>query len=239
MLYFNEMKKTMFFILGLMLLEQEFLIQPVQKITFRRMKGYFFAFHVTDVNNLPSIFETGLLPDKRYSPSGTDPGVSVFDPYFEKYRPEHLPSRQRANFLFLTKEEAERFIQDITRNSEFHQKVIVEVRIDPEGVYVLDANFKFKALTILEVAGRLNEWGPDAYDRFITEHSEELEQAIKNYWASALKLSEFLEYYSFNGKSWIRKPGAPQNLPPKYISPEIIYPDRIPPTSIKSDRSGD
>jgi hypothetical protein len=230
------MKNLTFLILILVFESQDFLIRPVQKISIRRIKrGSVSVFHVTDAVNLPSILQDGLLSDKRYSSTGTDPALSEFDPYFEQYRPKHLPSRKEASFFFLTANEAERFIQARTRGSDSVSKVILEVQIDPERAYVVEADFKFKALRVLEVAARLKEFGPDTHNRFLKEHETDLEKSITSYWTSALKLSEFLNYYSFNGEVWIRKPEAPQNLPSQYILPEVIYPDRIPPANIKAD----
>ena len=106
------------------------------------------------------------------------------------------------------------------------------MKINPESAYVLEADFKYEAFKILEVASRLNEFGRNEYKRFINEHRTELEQSIKSYWKSAIKLAEFLQYYSFDGEIWRKNPSAPQDLPEKYIFPEIIYPDSVPPENI-------
>ncbi len=205
-----------------------------QKITLRRIKEtYFIVFHVTNPINSDSILKVGLLPNKRYSSSGTDPTISYFDTYFEPHKPSHLPSRQKANFFFLTAKEAEQFAQQ-TKNPHTSHKIILKVKINPESAYVLEADFKYKVFAIIEVASRWNEFEENGYARFIDEHSEELEQFVKSYWKSAIKLAEFLQYYSFDGEIWRKNPSAPQDLPEKYIFPEIIYPDSVPPENIEA-----
>ncbi len=239
MVYFYKMKNITLFIPFLVFFTSQCLLFSLQKITLRRIKGiYFIAFHVTNPINSDSILKVGLLPNKRYSPSGTDPAISYFDTYFEPYKPPHLPSRQKANFFFLTAKEAEQFAQQ-TKNPYTSHKIILKVKINPESAYVLEADFKYEAFKILEVASRLNEFGRNEYKRFINEHRTELEQSIKSYWKSAIKLAEFLQYYIFDGEIWRKNPGAPQDLPEKYISPEIIYPDSVPPENIEAPEEHD
>lgn len=70
------------------------------------------------------------------------------------------------------------------------------MKINPDSAYALEADFKYEAFKILEVASHLNEFRKDEYKRFVNEHRIELEQSIKRYWKSAIKLAEFSQYYS-------------------------------------------
>ncbi|HDL10051.1 MAG TPA: hypothetical protein ENG39_02200, partial [Candidatus Omnitrophica bacterium] len=56
------------------------------------------------------------------------------------------------------------------KKSRAPHKIILEMKTNPDSAYALEADFKYEAFKILEVASHLNEFRKDEYKRFVNEH---------------------------------------------------------------------
>jgi hypothetical protein len=91
------------------------------------------------------------------------------------------------------------------------ERVIIEMRVDPDASYVGDMDF----ITALIPFIGARKHGLENY------HG-----AFRKYWETVIPLRRFKRYYapaeSAAGRHWFRKPSAPESLPRMYFSPEIM-----------------
>jgi len=204
--------------------------------------------HESDAENVHRIRTRGLLRYRR-TKANKALAVTALRQVFDSLRPKGTRFPRLNDSIFFSPTTPKGSFVNMPRSTNLggaagfsgFDLVRAYHKVDPKRRTVFDATHFFHALELfrkysgnepqhIDRRGHYGELKETDIPKLLSSpQGKKIAEAAKAYWGSGISLSTFLEHYqyttNFHGEKflpfWIRKEGAPKQLPEYYAQPEV------------------